>query len=85
MATELFSLVGFYAGWRSDAGNGYESHAQFDGTWWRSPVCATREEAERAFYRAAHRVLLRKCLARVGIRIAPPKSADACDMPKDAS
>ena len=77
MATELFSLVGFYTGWRSRAGAGFDTEANFDGVHWRSPVCPTREEAERHFYRAAHRVFLRKHLARIGIRIAPPKSADA--------
>lgn len=85
MATELFSIIGLYTGWRSEAGTGYESHANFDDIWWRSPVCRTAEEAERHFYRAAHRAVLRKCLARIGISIAPPRSADASDFPEDAS
>jgi hypothetical protein len=81
----LFSLLGFYTGWRSESGTGYVADACLDGDHWCSGVCRTCEEAERAFYRAAHRAYLRKCLARVGIRIAPPKSAVACDMPEDAS
>jgi hypothetical protein len=83
MATELFSIIGCYTGWRSEVRDGYASGAAFDGNWWHSPVCRTAEEAERHFYLAAHRAFLRKHLARIGIRIAPPKSANDV-LPEDA-
>ena len=72
--TELFSIVGFYTGWRAQHGCYYSTSANFDGVWWDSGYLAAAEEADQAFYRAARRSLLRKWLGRLGISIAPPGS-----------
>jgi len=76
--TELFSLAGFYTGWRAQNGThyNYSTSADFDGCWWDSGPLETIEAADRAFYAAALRALLRKWLGRVGIKISPPNQCD---------
>lgn len=68
MATELFSIAGFYVGWLSEAGNQCTVSAEFNGKSWYHR-CNSREEAKKAFYRAAHRALLRKWLKKIGISL----------------
>lgn len=70
--TELFSLVGFYTGWRAQNGAHYNTSADFDGTWWDSGPLEMIEAADSAFYAAARRALRRKWLGRTGIKILPP-------------
>ena len=68
MATELFSVCG-YTGWRSQAFPGYTVTCTFDGHNW----CCDRDsigEAEKAFYAAARRALLRKFLKMLGVNLA---------------
>jgi len=74
--TELFSLAGFYTGWRAQNGDYYSTSADFDGVWWHSEYLETIEAADRAFYAAARRALMRKLLGRVGIKISPPNQCD---------
>lgn len=68
MATELFAIVGFYTGWLSDAGGHCTVTAEFDSNSWYFE-CEDRSEAERAFYRAAHRAILRKWLRKFNISL----------------
>ena len=68
MATELFSLVGFYTGWLSDSGAHCSVSAEFNGHSWYH-ISESRATAERAFYKAAHRALLRKWLKKFGISL----------------
>ena len=72
--TELFSIVGFYIGWRAQHGNHFNVSATFDGVPWSSGDMVTAREADQAFYRAARRAFLRKWLGKLGISIAPPGS-----------
>ena len=71
--TELFSIVGFYTGWRAQNGHHYSTSAEFDGYWWDSGYRDTIEAADRAFYVAARRAFVRKWIAKVGIKLSPPK------------
>ncbi len=61
-----------YTGWLCGVRN--DVTAELDDVSWYSGPCASREEAERRFDRAAARALLRRILAKVGVRIAPPRS-----------
>lgn len=68
MATELFAIVGFQTGWLSEAGDKCTVSADFYGkSWYRR--FNSREEAKRAFYKAAHRALLRKWLMKIGVSL----------------
>ena len=68
MATELFTIVGVQTGWLSEAGDKCTVSAEFNGKSWYH-VSQSREEAKKAFYRAAHRALLRKWLKKIGISL----------------
>lgn len=72
--TELFSIVGFYTGWRAQHGTSYNASATFDGHPWDSGDRKTIEEAERAFYAAARWAFIRKYLGKLGLTPQPPRS-----------
>lgn len=70
--TEMFSIIGFYTGWRAQNGDHYSTSANFDGYWWNSGYLDSIGEADRAFYAAARRAFFRKYLGKIGIKISPP-------------
>lgn len=61
-----------YRGWWCEVHK--RINADLDGQSWWSDVCRDEAQATRRFIAACLRAIARRWLAKVGIRIAPPRS-----------